>query len=201
MTSSSTTNDELQSAVERLRDRVIAPVHTPEEGYKEAVAIVPQKDLLAVLDAFDHPAPPLAPPQASVEAISSLAPTHEVLRCPSCTALHIDGGEWATRPHHRHQCQQCKNEWDVGHLSYGIAPDSMAILEQASTPWTGPSMVEAIKDVLEKHQRLEGWPGIKPIDRYVSPSCACGWQAEGNESWNSQFRAHVAAEIASQLED
>ena len=29
------------------------------------------------------------------------------LHCPECTALHVDEGEFATRAHHTHVCQQC----------------------------------------------------------------------------------------------
>lgn len=31
--------------------------------------------------------------------------------CPSCGALHIDEGEFATRRHHTHACQECGNVW------------------------------------------------------------------------------------------
>jgi len=33
------------------------------------------------------------------------------LPCPSCGALHIDEGEFATKPHHTHACQECGNVW------------------------------------------------------------------------------------------
>lgn len=33
------------------------------------------------------------------------------LLCPRCGAIHLDEGEWATRPHKTHQCQSCKHEW------------------------------------------------------------------------------------------
>jgi predicted RNA-binding Zn-ribbon protein involved in translation (DUF1610 family) len=39
------------------------------------------------------------------------APRALVLGCPECGALHIDEGEWATRPHKTHQCQKCAHEW------------------------------------------------------------------------------------------
>jgi hypothetical protein len=29
------------------------------------------------------------------------------LRCPQCHALHIDEGEYATKPHKTHTCQEC----------------------------------------------------------------------------------------------
>lgn len=33
------------------------------------------------------------------------------LHCPECCALHIDEGEFATKPHHTHACQTCGNVW------------------------------------------------------------------------------------------
>jgi hypothetical protein len=33
------------------------------------------------------------------------------LNCPSCGALHIDEGEFATKPHHTHACQSCGMVW------------------------------------------------------------------------------------------
>lgn len=33
------------------------------------------------------------------------------LTCPTCGSLHIDEGEFATKPHHTHACQQCGNVW------------------------------------------------------------------------------------------
>jgi len=34
-----------------------------------------------------------------------------ILTCPMCCARHIDEGEWATRPHHTHSCQECGFTW------------------------------------------------------------------------------------------
>ena len=33
------------------------------------------------------------------------------LPCPSCGELHIDVGEFATKPHHTHACQECGHVW------------------------------------------------------------------------------------------
>lgn len=33
------------------------------------------------------------------------------LRCEMCGALHIDEGEFATKPHHTHSCQECGLTW------------------------------------------------------------------------------------------
>jgi predicted RNA-binding Zn-ribbon protein involved in translation (DUF1610 family) len=31
--------------------------------------------------------------------------------CPGCGALHIDEGDFATKPHHTHACQECGMVW------------------------------------------------------------------------------------------
>lgn len=33
------------------------------------------------------------------------------LTCPKCGELHIDEGEFATKPHHTHACQSCGMVW------------------------------------------------------------------------------------------
>lgn len=33
------------------------------------------------------------------------------LSCPECNAIHIDEGEFATKPHHTHACQSCGMVW------------------------------------------------------------------------------------------
>ena len=38
-------------------------------------------------------------------------PIPMLLWCPECRARHLDVGEFATRPHHTHACQQCGHVW------------------------------------------------------------------------------------------
>lgn len=33
------------------------------------------------------------------------------LNCPECGELHVDEGEFATKPHHTHACQACGAVW------------------------------------------------------------------------------------------
>lgn len=39
------------------------------------------------------------------------APIPMRLICPDCMALHVDEGEFATKPHHTHACQECGCVW------------------------------------------------------------------------------------------
>lgn len=38
-------------------------------------------------------------------------PIPMILWCPACTVRHIDDGEFATKPHHTHACQNCGIVW------------------------------------------------------------------------------------------
>lgn len=40
-----------------------------------------------------------------------VAPIPMRLPCPSCGALHLDVGEFATKVHHTHACQECGMVW------------------------------------------------------------------------------------------
>lgn len=39
------------------------------------------------------------------------APIPMLLHCPMCNARHVDVGEFATKPHHTHACQNCGHVW------------------------------------------------------------------------------------------
>jgi hypothetical protein len=45
------------------------------------------------------------------KSTAALLPIPMRLTCPACNALHIDEGEFATKPHHTHACQSCGNVW------------------------------------------------------------------------------------------
>lgn len=54
--------------------------------------------------------------RASVELEEALeaeivSPIPMRLLCPACGALHVDEGEFASKPHHTHACQECGNVW------------------------------------------------------------------------------------------
>ncbi len=40
-----------------------------------------------------------------------VAPIPMRIICPRCSELHIDEGEFATKPHHTHACQECGEVW------------------------------------------------------------------------------------------
>ncbi len=43
--------------------------------------------------------------------VFAIEPIPMILTCPSCGARHIDVGEFATRSHHTHACQNCGLCW------------------------------------------------------------------------------------------
>ena len=54
---------------------------------------------------------PRRPPGAPRRGRKVSAPIPMRLPCPECHALHIDVGEFATKPHHTHACQECGAVW------------------------------------------------------------------------------------------
>lgn len=48
--------------------------------------------------------------QAAVNALAKTAIPMR-LTCPECGVLHVDEGEFETKPHHTHACQHCGNVW------------------------------------------------------------------------------------------
>lgn len=49
--------------------------------------------------------------RSALDAGPSTAPVPMLLWCPQCSERHIDIGEFATRPHHTHACQDCGMVW------------------------------------------------------------------------------------------
>ena len=48
---------------------------------------------------------------AMTETITPTPPIPMRIPCPDCGQLHIDDGEFATKPHHTHACQHCGHVW------------------------------------------------------------------------------------------
>jgi DNA-directed RNA polymerase subunit RPC12/RpoP len=53
-------------------------------------------------------------------AVTRHKPMRTLLVCPKCNYRHMDLGEWATRPHHTHECQECKFKWRVEPYCVGV---------------------------------------------------------------------------------
>jgi predicted RNA-binding Zn-ribbon protein involved in translation (DUF1610 family) len=43
--------------------------------------------------------------------ITTADPIPMLLWCPECGERHVDVGEFATKPHHTHACQECGMVW------------------------------------------------------------------------------------------
>lgn len=49
--------------------------------------------------------------EAGLIADPGVMPVPMRLFCPTCHELHLDVGEFETKPHHTHACQNCGNVW------------------------------------------------------------------------------------------
>ena len=45
------------------------------------------------------------------DVVENATPLPVVIHCPECSERHIDDGEFATKPHHTHACQNCGLVW------------------------------------------------------------------------------------------
>jgi hypothetical protein len=72
-----------------------------DERVREGMVLRGLASLVRGLRSSPPPAPPAGVP----------SPIPMVLTCPSCSARHIDEGEFATKVHHTHSCQGCGLTW------------------------------------------------------------------------------------------
>lgn len=75
--------------------------------------MAPDEERLAKLERVEGEARSLGYQLTSSEELAALrnAPIEIRLHCPECGELHIDEGEFATKPHHTHSCQACGMTW------------------------------------------------------------------------------------------
>lgn len=66
------------------------------------IASATQKEAAVIRDRFRDA-------QLEIAKLSAPIPMH--IPCPNCRALHIDEGEFATKVHHTHACQNCGLVW------------------------------------------------------------------------------------------
>ena len=103
--------DRLESAERRVREAKDMLEHYLKCGYLPHMSAVETEQWLAAL---------------------GLQPLPMVLNCPGCGTLHLDAGEWATRPHKTHECQnpKCKRLWKP----FEFATVGVAALGQVAEP-------------------------------------------------------------------
>ena len=73
------------------------------------------------------------------------------LLCPSCGWLHIDEGEFATKPHHTHACQHCGHVW-----------------RPAVVPTVGVQFLPGFRNE-QAHLRAEKTPAVEPTPPRPTP--------------------------------
>lgn len=81
-------------------------------------------------------------------------PVHMRLTCPDCGVLHVDEGEFETKPHHTHACQHCGAVW-----------------RPAIVHTVGVRFLPGFRDEFSKPQKV--WRGSTALER-TCPSCGVG---------------------------
>ena len=81
------------------------------------------------------------------------------LRCPKCWRDHIDSGEWASRPHHKHLCEHCGFIWRIEPYVFGGAPIGGSVHDAALKRARADALEEAAKVADEYTDGPDG-PGV-----------------------------------------
>jgi hypothetical protein len=99
------------------------------------------------------------------------------LHCPSCSKLHIDEGEFATRPHRTHRCvddaagKGCGHEWRIeGEPRFGVdsfCPRHGKASRPVETPGLRCDCLDVIKDAVGSLRRGK-WASASLADEPVS---------------------------------
>lgn len=64
--------------------------------------------------------------QKAKQTLETMKPKPVFLFCPKCGFLHVDEGEWATKPHRTHLCTECGHKWKPhAYPTVGIAFSDM----------------------------------------------------------------------------
>lgn len=106
----------LQAQVERLDEKIINMEKAHAASYAEQRKIIDtrEEDILSLKlqlqRARDDLKHQLQKTRIERDALFA-TPIPMRLHCPECKTLHIDEGEFATKPHHTHACQECGAVW------------------------------------------------------------------------------------------
>ncbi len=80
------------------------------------------------------------------------------LNCPECGELHVDEGEFATRPHHTHSCQHCGMVWRPAVVNTVGVRFLPGFGEQPMAVFSGPLSNRNIKLLREYWESLNAPP-------------------------------------------
>lgn len=115
-----------------------------------------------------------------------LQPVPLLLHCPLCNTRHVDKGEFATRPHHTHACQQCGHVWRPA-LVFTVGVQFLPGFRDTEDP--GPAPNECRRAKLESGGYLVGLHVWKEVDEEgKSPTLrqctACqAWEVKVSGTW------------------
>ena len=87
------------------------------------------------------------------------APIPYALNCPKCNCPHIDEGEWATRLHKTHRCQNCGHEWRPFEYATVGVKEVAALAKPEPQPAIERELLEEANIIFENvtHSPEEAW--------------------------------------------
>lgn len=97
------------------------------------------------------------------------APIPMILFCPSCTARHIDEGEWATleKAHRKHLCAKCGFLWKPALVS------TVGVHELIPEPAREPDDVKTTLEEIKYYKdKIDACAGMSPARRHTAVDTA-----------------------------
>lgn len=125
------------------------------------------------------------------------------LTCPRCNAQHIDEGEFATKMHHTHSCQQCGLTWrpavgpTVGvQFLPGFKNDPVGPDNAPSVDFTPTRHAQDTTKDRSAHPVHEGPCCLDLLTSVVSMEDAVRWMVQ----WHAQARGYLGWEVSDPCE-
>lgn len=136
------------------------------------------------------------------------------LPCEKCGELHIDEGEFATKPHHTHSCQHCGLTWRPAVVHTVGVRFLPGFKNEPAPTWTDDELAanalaaarEAIPKVAEPAHHVDVVMTMNAADRSSSESfviagarCVCGWHCAvtSDDEFVHAAAAHLAGNPSS----
>lgn len=117
------------------------------------------------------------------------APIPMILTCPSCSARHVDAGEFATKPHHTHACQSCGTTWRpaiVATVGVQFLPGFKDVTwrPMAEARKDGTPVLLKLLDPIPGRPDMEHFGGLQFVGRHLGVKDPTGIIKRYDPGWN-----------------
>lgn len=120
-----------------------------------------------------------------------LKPIPMRLFCDKCGVLHIDEGEFATKPHHTHACQFCGNVWRPAIVATVGVKFLPGFKNEPASP--SPELTQLVKAARWFEKNAEGIKADVSSAHSNSRQGASEWMVEDDREFRKELRDNFEA--------